>query len=1020
MKKMLSCMLCLLAITGFAANLIQNSEVDSALVPEFRLEGKSGCYKFAPFIEEGTWNKCAKLEIIQYYPDNAGKKRVSANVYIGGEKGITGFVAKPNTTYKFSVELKGTVKRAFINAREWTGSDYYKDKKDIKSTLGTVQIQPEWTCYKGSFKTGPDAKRAALDVAIWGSEAQRSLQENPGEYLMIDKIKIEEQLNVLDSAMSGAAINQENKSVSKRIIEAASASDATDASAWDKTSAVSGFVELAASGPVKADAEIKAIAGKNDIFLRIKCNEPAMDKLCASVTENGLKVWKDDVVEIFFDPVSSDRKLSQFVVAAGGGRYMGHGGGSAVDRYGEWDAKIIKSSDSWIVEARIPYKLLGWTERPADGTMIGFNICRQRTPVKELSSWSWCAGNFHNRQNFGALFIGGASAWLNAAIGDISSGLNDVKDSDVKKSMETELAALKKTNVAGMSSDAMEKAYTQIEKMRKELKFLKMGGRKFVLSAISPTTDTSIPLLPEEIARPQEKISIRAAVNEFKPLTLTLTNLTGLTDEYRVVIYSKLKDLIEQPGLSGENGKDFPSSKLTMYRGVRVKDSDNVKHGQRFDPLAPMDSSYTVAVPPKESGLIWATFDCRGVKPGKYTGFIRIIPLNEPAKFVNEKAERYQGPMQDIPLELEVLPIELSEKPTIPLMLFRGAINEQFFKVMVEHDIRNFQISPWSFNFSFNDDGSMITAEQSKVENEIKQYREWARKYGIENEIKYTIAFSAYTTFMNAHAKNKFKYGTPEWRRAWQEWIKGVAATMRKCGIPEIDYSIELWDEPHRTDDAAVIETCRLAHEAVPEMWLQITLGASMQPVDVLEKIAPYVNEWCFWGDYLVRPEYLKFFKQLQVDKKRTWFYYCDTSLRADLYRYYRRHSWLGSNYGVDTIALWCLAYGPGGYYGVAAWKAGIGGSIAYRSFDDCLTSVRFECLRIGSTDLKYMKKLADVAAAAKAAGTAPELVQEAEKLLKDAPNKVSMTDLHDSTAAETIRNKAIDLILKIQAKTGN
>lgn len=1024
MKKILCGILVLWAVAGFGGNLIQNSDVDLALMPEFKMEGKADCYKFSQFTEDLTWNKCGKLEIVSYIINKNGQKSVNCGIVAGGEKGLAGFPAKPNTIYKFSVELKGTVKRAFINATEWIGGDYYKDMKKLNSNVGVVRIQPEWVCYKGTFKTGPDAKRAALYISIWGSEADKDLPDSPGEYLLIDKVNIEEQTDVLDAG-SVKPVAVQDKSLQKKIFEAAKAASTPqfdgklDDPAWNSALKVGGFVDLVSGKPAKTGTEVVALTADNALWLGIKCQEPAMDKLHAAVTGEGQNVWKDDVIEIFFDPVIADRNLSQFVVAAGGGRWMGFGGSSDVKHYGEWEAKVDKTADGWTAEVKIPFSLLGWNAAPADGTMVGFNLCRQRTPEKELSSWSWGDGSFHNRKGFGSLVIGSFQGCVDTALKDIDAELAALPESDGRKSAMTEAEALKKINKPGLSSAAMESVFYRAEKLKAQIKYLKAGDRKFVLSAISPVADMAIPLLPEEITKPQDNISIRSAINEFKPLPLAVTNLTGGAEEYRVIIFKKLEDGIEQPGLSGQAGDDFPADKITLLRGVRVKDGDGSKHGQRFDPLVTMDSSYTVLVPPRESGVVWAIFDCRGVKAGKYTGFIRVIPLNEPAKYVQKQGWKYEGPMLDMPLELEVLPVELSKAPAIPLMLFREAGNEHFFKAMIEHDIRIFQLSPWYFDFKFNTDGSLVDASLPKVDKILKDYREWAQKYGVEKEIRFMIGFSAYNVFVQEHAKNKFKYGSPEWKRAWQSWIRGVADVMRRNGVNEADYTVEIWDEPHRTDDAAVVETCRLAKEAVPQMRLQLTLGASMQPVDILEKIAPYVDDWCFWSDYLARPEYLTFWERLKAAQKHVWIYNCDTNMRADLYRYYRRHAWTGLNYGADTIALFYLLVGPGGHYGVGSWKTDPFGGVAYRSFDHCITSVRFECLRIGSTDLKYMAKLAEVAAAAKAAGVAPELVRDAEKLLKEGPYKMAVSHAHDTAIANSARDEAVKLIMQLQAKNG-
>ena len=64
------------------------------------------------------------------------------------------------------------------------------------------------------------------------------------------------------------------------------------------------------------------------------------------------------------------------------------------------------------------------------------------------------------------------------------------------------------------------------------------------------------------------------------------------------------------------------------------------------------------------------------------------------------------------------------------------------------------------------------------------------------------------------------------------------------------------------------------------------------------------------------------------------------------------------------------------------------------------------------------MRKLAEVVSAAKAAGVAPELVQEAEKLLKEGPYKVAVSHAHDTSMADATRDKAATLIMQLQDRT--
>jgi hypothetical protein len=88
-----------------------------------------------------------------------------------------------------------------------------------------------------------------------------------------------------------------------------------------------------------------------------------------------------------------------------------------------------------------------------------------------------------------------------------------------------------------------------------------------------------------------------------------------------------------------DSGDLFPANKIVIRRGVAYKDSDAPNHGRRYDILAALNEASTVPVPPREGGLIWINFDCRGAKPGIYRGAITVIPFNQ----VNTLVKLLQG-----------------------------------------------------------------------------------------------------------------------------------------------------------------------------------------------------------------------------------------------------------------------------------------------------------------------------------------------------------------------------------------
>lgn len=994
----------------FGENLIRNSEVNDKLQDEFRRTGSAEYFQLSVETEDLTWNKCAKLSIKSYYIAKDGKKKVNFGVIIGGEKGKAGFPVKDDTTYEFSVELKGTAPHASVRAFQWNGNcDYYKDRKNLKTSIGRVKVQKEWTVYTGTFKTIKGAKRAALFIQLWDESQGGKIATSEKDYLLIDKITIKEKsrksVNTIQALEKTVVVEKKAVNAIKTNQPPIVDGKINDA-AWNKASLIKSFVDYKTSNKVNADTEAKILYDNDNLYLAVKCREPDISKLKANIKTNGSnEIWKDDIIEIFFSPLTPDRVLSQFVVSAGGGRWMNLG-----DKYGDWDAKVSCGKDFWTAEIKIPLKVLGWKTAPKPGDMARFNVCRERTPVKELSCWAPVRANFHDQENFGILVVDSFSSNLAQEISDIRNELAALPESDNSKKTASELDNIS-SQISGQTSAAVfSSIYAKLQSVRAQLKFLKSGSRKYTVSMVSPTSNFAVPFMPDEAFEPQDKFSLRAAVNEYKAMPVAITNMTSKAAAYRVIIFNGMMDNgIEIPGL-----KDgFSEERIVMREAVRVKDSETDKHGLILDPLPLMNQAYTITVPAKQSSIVWITFNCSDVKPGLYTGKVRVIPLSEPAKYVLKGGWQYTGEMQDIPVSLEILPINLPKTPSHPLWLMRDAATESFFKSMIEHDNRVFQLSPWLFTFEFNQDGTIKDYDLPQAEKNIRQHLVWAKKYNAR--ISFLVGFSAYGVFHKVHAK-QFKYGSQEWKNAWTNWLTGVAKVMRKSGVKPEECIIETWDEPHLKDVDAVLLTSQLAKKAGSGMQMQVTFGATRHNISFLNKLIEYVDVWCAWGSFFEDKEYRDFFMSIKRNPaKKLWFYYCSTNLREPLYRYYRRHAWTGLNYNTQIIGLYNFINGPGGYYGRQSWKTTCTGGVVYRSFDQCIPSIRYECLRIGMTDIKYIAKLKELSDNAAKNGASASLVAEASKLLTEGTYKVAVSMAHDTKAADKIRDKAIELILKLQ-----
>lgn len=157
------------------------------------------------------------------------------------------------------------------------------------------------------------------------------------------------------------------------------------------------------SAPVKT--EFRVIADSAAVYVGIRLDEPDMTKLKAlSYGRDNMGSFSQDLVELFFDPEGKGNTYYQYAVSAGGDLWDGYfieKGNTTIGEYtGNWDAAVFKGDRFWSVEVRIPLSALYYTDAKNFSTTWKFNVCRERQPVAELSTWSPLVKGFHEPDNF--------------------------------------------------------------------------------------------------------------------------------------------------------------------------------------------------------------------------------------------------------------------------------------------------------------------------------------------------------------------------------------------------------------------------------------------------------------------------------------------------------------------------------------------------------------------------------------------------------------------------------------------
>lgn len=661
---------------------------------------------------------------------------------------------------------------------------------------------------------------------------------------------------------------------------------------------------------------------------------------------------------------------------------------------------FLPVKDGRLVTA-VSWRDFGYETRPPRGTAIRFNAMRERNlgegkafdpsvatrvgagVVYDNSVFSFCGNEFNNPARFGVLLLGedekygdDATAWWYAA-----------------------------------------------ERAKEEARLEKLRREPFVVAQVPVTTDTAIPYLPQELFEAKSELSLRAAVNEYAVLPVAIANMTDLPEEYRVTVTAGFhhptpayEHAMPRHGFLSADGARIGSDRIVLRRGVPFRDADTANHGRRFDMLAKMGDVSSVPVAPKESGLVWIQLDCHGVKPGSYRADLIVTPLAggrrlKPIEVVNEpiwgKTLSVNDDSKVIPIRLEVLPFALEDPTVLALNGYRTAWSPYQVDFMKRYDYAYYFVTPWFFNVKFAPDGSILESSTSpSLVPQLKMLNENVKRIGPNPRAM--VAYSCFNTFIRHQIKTQNPsievYSEAFWK-GWREWLKFVERTMNENGFANDDYIMEVFDEPHEKE-FPLEQLARVyleAKAAVPTMRLLSTNGEKW----CFESVYPYVDGWIFSPSVFGSSECRARAAKMREKGGLTSFYACSTSLREDLHRYYRLLPWKAAAFGGDAVSLYqFFEQQPG-----ADFRGKPGGGVAYDTGEEVVPSIRLECLRVGMTDVRYLRLLQKEAAAKKGDRLADEAAAYAAKALWEIPGRYAA----DPTKAVEARDRCIDYLLKLK-----
>ena len=967
------------ALSLHAANLLPDPEFDQS-IRSCTIDCVPNTFRITHFTEPRTWNKTMCLNFLKPVKKEGKPDSCSVCVLWGTDKN-GGVPVKPNTDYRYSLECKGKLPpgSSFVHIIEWSGDKKWEGRRRVPLNDGMAidrfDVTPdEFIVKKGTFRTGPAAMRAALAVNVRGNAKDGNLP-SPGDYLLIDKILLEE----LPPAVPQNV--QSGKTVQVQPVRLLSCGESPQKD----------FTGLR-SRQNAGNATSVAVKIMDETF-----------QVTVSGNHSPRKSFQaGDRMEIIFDPTLRQQEIHHFSISFDGTRMWNGIPVSPTDK--RWNAEVLPGNGDtvWLARFTIPFSLLGLTKPSVQsGILLGFNAANYRNQGLRYFTWNPIDRDFHNPALFGRILTG--DGYFEKEISRLQKMVASNPDAaQFRKQTE---------NVQKLAGN--QKKFDELRRLELELHRLLSGNQVFSLTECLPTHSSEIPVCPDFQERKNE-FSVTAAGNEIRPFTLLLSNHTRRFEEYRVSVFHPGAAGSECPGLKGDNGKIFPAEQICILRGVQVKDGEGKLHGLRFDPLVPA-SVGIFSVPANDTGLIWINFNTDKIPPGRYSGMIRVVPLGEELTQANTDRLAYIGKWREFPLTVNVLDFKLSPEPVIPINMFSRACSREMFRTMAELGIRDFHYHPWNFQMVFNNDGSLRSFDDSRAEKHFAELRRWAEDCGIAGKMRFSVAYSLYPRFRNLWGMKKFKVNTPEWERGWAECVRSLAKSFRKLNVKPEECMLELWDEPPPADFDELYQALRIARESAPELRWMVTFDSRKLPLDKLRKLQDLLDVWIFWGKgYFTDPGYGAFIRELRKNGKEVGFYTCYTSMRQNLNEYYRLHGLWAWVHKLQVAALYQMIDQPHNFNGISNWRQACRGGVMYMAGTTPVTSVRMECFRLGHTDIRYFQLLESLLKK----NPAHPAAAEAGKFLVDELRDTVYKYPYDKQRPEQLRMRCIELIKQFQNRT--
>jgi cyclophilin family peptidyl-prolyl cis-trans isomerase len=224
---------------------------------------------------------------------------------------------------------------------------------------------------------------------------------------------------------------------------------------WQKLQPLDPFVGYITNGDnPKPTAETRAWVAYDDrnLYIAFRCDEPTPQDMRIQGETRDSAVWEGDSVDMFLAPGPKPVPYFHLILNPKNVQWDAQctdaeNNTQDVSFNATWQSATNISDKGWTAEVAIPWASLN-LPAPTPGTQMLANLCRQRIPKSETTSWSQCIGGFVEPDSFGTLtFAAPAAAAAKPAYPDAKGSV--VKMETDRGEIVVELADQKAPITAG-------------------------------------------------------------------------------------------------------------------------------------------------------------------------------------------------------------------------------------------------------------------------------------------------------------------------------------------------------------------------------------------------------------------------------------------------------------------------------------------------------------------------------------------------------------------------------------------